>query len=223
MIFPGDEIVRGCIENIEEEKYRLAFMYQYLIAGKISEVCGVYSPKGSDAHEMEIAGEPAVLFEIRSARHQGKNRGCALPLDTQYEPWAAPLLEYFREHETSSPFHIHKNEMTAKRYYQWEAKKVFSGLWWPAIDYKQVLHRVGWTKKLREISDDLVQANFEYPQNPKPFTSIAIPKLRKRTLVKEHGFNRVDLKAYADWSDGELDFLSDVASIYFNKLLVAPC
>lgn len=64
--------VRKIIESIEDEYYRHGFMYQFLIAGEVSEVFGEYAPSSSDAIKLAMdvdnKSEQAVLFLVKTAR-----------------------------------------------------------------------------------------------------------------------------------------------------------
>lgn len=147
--------VRNRIESIEDDAYRHAFMYQFLIAGEISETCGIYAPSSNDVHKtmFEINGNriPAVLFIVKSARRKGNRRVCALPLDEQYEPWTRLLLNWFDEHEGEPPFFFGKKEVKIKsnvRYAQHKAKEVFKGLNWE----KEAYYNTKTGKKLRDDS-----------------------------------------------------------------------
>jgi len=40
--YPSVSEIRQLIENIDDQKYRIAFMYQYLIGGRVSEIGGKY-------------------------------------------------------------------------------------------------------------------------------------------------------------------------------------
>lgn len=152
---PTNTEVRRRIEAIKDEKYRYAFMFQLLICGRISEVCGKYAPIGTDFIEMEfnvpiykdvtLEGkkytivEPtdikAVMFIVKTAKREGRLRPCALPLDPKYEPWTQPILDYFVSSGKSYPFMFHEKFEHSIRYAQWEAEEAFNGLEWPMVKY----------------------------------------------------------------------------------------
>ena len=90
---PSVEDIRERIDSVEMIKYKNALRYEYLICGRVSEVCGKYGPKGTDAQIVEIDGEEAVLFLVKTAKRKGKLRPVALPL--KYEPWARALVGWF--------------------------------------------------------------------------------------------------------------------------------
>jgi len=152
---PTDAEVRARIKAIKDEKYRHAFMYQLLICGRISEVCGKYAPRGTDFIEAEFDVEiqvpqvldgkeviiierrkiPAVIFVVKTAKRKGRLRPCALPLNPEYEPWVKPVFDYYRKADDDYPFMFHENFAHSVRYAQWEAEKAFDGLMWPLIGY----------------------------------------------------------------------------------------
>lgn len=152
---PTEAEVRERIESIKDEKYRYAFMYQHLICGRISEVCGQYAPLGTAFIEnefevpifiqktfgeeevtvVELTNVPAVLFIVKTAKRQGRLRPCAIPLDPKYEPWSQPMLDYFKEVGNNYPFMFHKRVEHSVRYAQWKAEDAFDGMMWPMVEY----------------------------------------------------------------------------------------
>jgi len=90
---PSVDDIRNRVDSLGKLKYMNALRYQYLICGRVSEVCGNYAPIGTDAHIVEFEGEEAILFPVRTAKRNGKIRPVALPL--KYEPWARALVGWF--------------------------------------------------------------------------------------------------------------------------------
>ena len=152
---PTDSEIRNRVMAIEDEHYRHAFMYQLLICGRISEVCGKYAPHGTDVIEtkftvetkkkieldgkqvtvIETKEEPAFLFIVKTAKRKGKLRPCAIPYNPEYEPWAKEIYEYFKKCGDDYPFMFSTNKAHSVRYAQFEAEKAFNGLEWPMIEY----------------------------------------------------------------------------------------
>ena len=146
-------------QNHDSEKYRLAFMFQLLVAGRISEVCGRYAPAGMDAlkieldvpkypdlvqlmtrnFQLEMIRVPAVLFVVKTAKRKGKLRACAMPLDPKYEPWAQPVFDYFKEAGDDHPFMFQERPAHSIRYAQWVAAYAFDGLEWPMKEYSKAI------------------------------------------------------------------------------------
>jgi hypothetical protein len=82
---------------------------------------------GTDASIIEVDGEEAILFPVRTAKRGGKIRPILLPL--QYDPWARALAGWFE----------HKGEGRAfpmcMRSLQRFASGVFEGLSYPIEKY----------------------------------------------------------------------------------------
>lgn len=152
---PTDTEVRAKIETIKSKEYRNAFKYQYLICGRISEMCGPYAPRGNSFEKLSFDvpifvprtfGEeevtvveptqvPAVMFIAKTAKRKGRLRPCAVPLDPTYEPWAREIMEYMQEFGNDHPFMFHEKHEHSIRYAQWAAQKAFGGFMWPMVEY----------------------------------------------------------------------------------------
>jgi len=225
---PTDADIRARIDRIENEKYRLAFMYQYLIAGRIAEVAGKYGPHGSDAIATAFDGVPAIMFVVRTAKRKGRLRGVAVPLDEKYEPWTRPVFDYVSQAETNYPFMFHEKFEHSIRYAQWEAEKAFDGFMWPMIDYTRsveipykpemvVTKRYGdtgyeeylvelengdryWTYDKEFVKDsEKVQARW------KPFRSHCLRKRREVTLTLDYEFDGIDSAYFGGWTEASKD------------------
>ena len=181
---PNDAEIRKRIEAIDSEQYRMAFKYQYLIAGRISEVCGKYAPKGNDAIAIDFDGELAVLFVVRTAKREGRLRPVALPLRVDYEPWADDIREYFHYRRDDYPFKFADKWTTSVRYMQWEAEKAFADLEWPLV---------GYTIKKGD-------AKIKVPSRWKNVTSHVMRKRRTITLMLDYDFDHIDLSLYGGWT-----------------------
>ena len=136
---PTEAEVRTRIESITDEKYRHAFMFQLICCARISEVCGKYAPKGTDFIETEFDGEAAVMFIVKTAKRKGRLRSCAVPLNLDYEPWAQPLLDYFKKTGEDYPFMFHDKFEHSIRYAQWEAERTFNEFMWPMVQYTKTV------------------------------------------------------------------------------------
>ena len=202
--------IRNIIENIEDEKYRYAFMYQFLIGGELSEVCGENAPKGNDAHQItfKINGEiiPAVLFIVKNIKpkERGEFRACAIPLDPKYEPWAKPLLEWFREYGERCPFWFGKKKIKPRsnqRYLQLKAEKVFNNFIWQKAEY-------------RRAPGEIVKRRYN------PFRSSELRKLRRKNLKEFYLFNEVDLALFGAWNEpvSDVRIRSEIENILSTEL-----
>ena len=179
--------IRKRIEAIADEKYRLAFMYQFLIGGEVSEVCGKYAPIGTDAHfvDFEIDREviPAIVFIIKTARKGGKKRACAIPLDPDFEPWAELVGKCFRQAKDEHPFLFSNTYQSSKRFAQWAAEKAFDGLIWLMREY--------------QTSDTVGKIELRY----KPFRSGMLRHIRRKNLIEFYQFDEKDLALYGEWRE----------------------
>ena len=190
---PTVEEIRKRIDAIPKIKYRNALRYEYLICGRVSEVCGRYSPLGSDARIIEIEGEEAILFPVRTAKRKGKIRPIALPLN--YEPWARALTGWFehREKQKAFPFSM--------RALQRMAAEVFTGLSYPIEKYNP--------QKDREIEGHW-----------NPMCTHALRHIRAlQDLLCFYGFDALDLAIYGGWSSQSVDQrLPGIASRYLHLI-----
>jgi len=251
---PTEAEVRTRIEAIKDEKYRYAFMYQHLICGRISEMCGQYAPLGTSFEEMkftvpvfidkvlegqkvtvvELTEVPAVLFIAKTAKREGRLRPCAIPLDPKYEPWAQPMLDYFKEVGNDYPFMFHPKFEHSIRYAQWEAEKAFDGFMWPMVKYTRsenipyepdmvITTRygdTGYEEFLVELSDGrrywtyskkFVKEPDEVLARWKPFRSHCLRKRRIVTLTMDYEFDGIDAAYFGGWTESGRDKTIPVA------------
>lgn len=251
---PTEAEVRARIETIKDEKYRYAFMYQHLICGRISEMCGRYAPLGTSFVEMEFKvpifvprtfGDeevivveptmiPAVMFIAKTAKRKGRLRPCAVPLDPKYEPWAQPMLNYFKEVGDDYPFMFHEKFEHSIRYAQWAAEDAFDGFMWPMIQYtrankipykpEMVLSErygnTGYEEYLVELDDGKRYWTYDkkYVNDPeevlarwKPFRSHCLRKRRIVTLTMDYGFDGIDSAYFGGWTESGKDKTIPVA------------
>lgn len=211
--------------DADDEQYRMAFMYQLLTAGRISEVCGNYAPKGNEVYEVEFKGVQAIMFVVKTAKREGKLRAAALPLDPEYEPWTAEVFEYFKKAGDDHPFKFGKNWVSSKRLAQYVAAKTFDGFEWPMKKYSRA--------ELRPITDFEILAERLNDRNkevclieldedtarwvPKVKDMLRVPKqvpsrwnnfrshgLRKRREVTNKFFYKMDIfqrAAFGGWTE----------------------
>jgi hypothetical protein len=137
---PSIEATRNAIDNMiitrtQDQIFQNAFRYLFIIAGRLSEVYGKYSPKGQDVFNTKIHGYEAILFPVKTAFRKGNLRAIALPINR--EPWSKILFEFFIKHDSKNPFDIGENIETSRRYLQWKALEVFKGHEWKTESYKR--------------------------------------------------------------------------------------
>ena len=194
----------------DSEQYRMAFMYQLLIAGRISEVCGPYAPKGIEVYEVEFEAPkhpkltellnpdfqvemikvPAAMFVAKTAKREGKLRAAALPLSPEYEPWTKPVLKYFQEAGDDHPFMFSEKPEHSIRYAQWVAAKTFRGLEWPMKHYAKA--------ELRPMEDFEILAERINDKN-KEVCLIELDEDTAKWVPKSKGMLRIPVKVPARW------------------------
>jgi hypothetical protein len=239
---PTDYQIRKYIDSIRDEKYRMAFRFQYLIAGRISEVCGKYAPLKTDAVEVDFDGVAAVLFVVKTAKRKGKLRACAVPLDETYEPWARPVYEYFQNCSSEYPFMFHENRSHSVRYAQWVAQRAFNGLEWPMKEYSRPIEveikpdqiireginqrnqevylieqKDGMRKWFTKIRENVVRDHYPVYERWKPFRSHGLRKRRNITVKFFYLFDGFDRAAYGGWTEkSRVESMPEAESHYIS-------
>jgi len=173
--------VRDLIENYDNEIYRYALMYQFLVGAEPAELSGKYAPKKSNIYEVtiNIRGEkyPAILFILKNIKPKDRGilRGCVIPLDPEFEPWARKLLKFFRSHGEEYPFKFHKRTIN------YHVADIFKNYIWP----KEIYGDVGIGEK--------------------PFRIEEIRKLRIKNLKEFYFFDEIDLAIFGAWNERPKD------------------
>jgi len=246
----GDKITVRDVSNVpnhhDDYQYQMAFKFQLMAAGRISEVAGKYAPRGIDAYEVEFeVGDKeheSIMFVLKTAKRKGKLRACALPLDPEYEPWAKELAEYFEDAGAKLPFRFDKNIESSKSYAMNFAKHVFDGFMWNMIPYTVSVDKVFpeesvkadrindknqqvWLVELDEDDANWLVRNkdgsFKTTEKVykrwKPFTSHALRKRRTITLKTFYKFDGFDLAAYGGWTEkSQVDALPGAMKHYLD-------
>jgi len=155
--------VRNRIDHMDEEKYQLAFKYQYLTATEKSQVCGKYRPIGSNASPITLPFNlfqtDFIIFKITPNRKKGKTRYSILPASEDFDPWVRDVFEYFNKFPDSCPFIFSDKKIgISEKYFMDKSNEVFDGLDWMYSSYP---------KKSKKID-----------AREKNFTSEALRKLR---------------------------------------------
>lgn len=226
-------------KDADDEQYRMAFMYQLMIAGRISEVCGKYAPKGNEVFDVKFEDAPAAMFVVKTAKRKGKLRACALPLDEKYEPWANDIHEYFGRAKEDYPFMFHRRVENSVRYAQWVAAHVFDGLEWPMRSYSKaelqpienfdiLATRINEKNKevcLIELDEDTakwvpkvgdsLRVPVKIEERWKPFRSHALRKRRTVTLMYFYKFDGFSRSAFGGWTEkSQVETLPEAMSYY---------
>lgn len=230
---PSFEHTREAIEKMKfaDDKdyvFQKVLKYLYLIAGRISEVYGVYSPKGIDAYKIEINDIDAVLFAVKTARRKGCRRAIALPFKEEYGPWVKELYELFSDHETENPFKHEKwKDSTAGRKLQERVHDIFKGHRWPLTDYVHYKYREAQESEIKNTRQNGSQYLIEdpdgtrqwrtekrvrvskdvKPEQSKKFTLQDLRSQRITELSQKYRFTDEQLKIYSGYYVHGIDSL----------------
>ena len=195
---PSVEEVRERIDGVRPRVHRLALRFQYLTAGRRSEVCGKWWFPAENVSLEEWVGEEAVVFYVKTAKRKGKIRPVALPLNPDYEPWTQSLYDYMLKRKRGRAF-----PFSDKTLYR-ASVKAFDGLWYPIEDYKDIQRH--W----------------------RPLATHGLRHVRAKELLEFYGFSAQELAVYCGWSlrsvmRGAVSVLERYVTLqwrdYFPKLL----
>jgi len=190
-------------------------MYQYLIGGRVSEVCGTYKPIGKDAFLKEIKvydkTTQAVIFKIKTAKNEGKIRLCTIPMNSEYEPWIKEVFKYFNDFGDECPFIFTKRGKLEYNdsYYMVKARNIF--------------------KKYKQEMDIYYDDDGKIPKRDKKFTSDAIRKLRIKSLKEDYNFTDEEIKIFTGtdksffiypYGDKNISELINASEKYYKKLFI---
>jgi hypothetical protein len=207
---------------------KMGFLYQYLIAGRVSEVSGKYAPQRRHAIELRLDKEPAIMFVVKTAKRKTKRgwslRPVTVPLDPKYEPLTKAVYDYMKTFKPDDyPFLLHPNPETSKRYAEAYAKQIFQTYEWNFVTYTRSAYadlELGYTYDLQTrrrsvISEEdfkRLQPRVNYEKFPgsipisvriesrwKDLLTHEIRKQRLRDLERPYYFDSIDLNYYAGW------------------------
>lgn len=244
--------IRQRIEEYPDTDYRLGFMYQDLICGRESEVCGkgkagVYAAKGQDVFHVKYQGEiDAVLFTNRSAKRGGFYRPCMVPLNPDYEPWSKELRDY-AEDTPGYMFKYGPSWSTSMRYYRDHASKCFKDLYWPRVEYTKseetkirrdhiikesvnqnnktvyLVELEGETKWFTAKDSHTILVPTKVPSKWKPVSAHTIRKAKERHLELYYDFNGSQISTYGGWTyKGKDQGVSDALRHYQFDPIMNP-
>ena len=219
---PTDVDIRQRIEAVKNKQHQMLFKYQYETLGRISEVAGKYMPRSDEHTIIDIEGEEFVMFIVKTAKRKGRLRPAARPLSTTYDPWAKEILDYV-ESSDEYPFRLHENDDTSKTYAMNAARKMFTGLMWPMIDYSRTEQRPytpdmikatrwgdsGYEESLVLFSDgnrswtkhpDLVNFSVKIEERWKRATSHIVRKRATLTAVNDYLLDGVSVSYLGGWT-----------------------
>lgn len=187
--------------------YQNALKYLYLTAGRVSEMAGYYSPKGTDATRIGINMTNAVLFLVKTARQKGRRRPVVIPL--LYEPWADTLGKWFEVHGDTPPF----GGLTM-RSFQREAAELFEGLMWPVGEYQKSIYvNIDQLKIIHERQRETggMEYLIEYPNEERRWVND--PKVPIDTITEEPHWRPFTLESLRQLRIWELKFIYSFSEI----------
>ena len=217
MSLPSTEIIRERIEQVQNEDIQMCLKACYLFAGRITEVIGKVTlgdktskqriargGKKEDARLDSLLDHNAFLFNVYTAKREGKRRIIALP---DQEKWAQKLYDYYKSADDFVfPF-------TRQKVWQYSVK-AFEGLQYPIETYA-----------IWKNGEIIKKVN----AHEKPFRLHALRHLRITELIEFYGFNGFEVATYCGWTlktslgiGGQFDRYAHLDwQSYFPKLLKA--
>ena len=248
---PSSAEMRGVLEDLPEEPIRvqvgswsvpidglvakLGFLYEYLIAGRICEVCGKYAPQRKHAIELKVDGVPALMFVVKTAKRKTKRgwtlRPATVPLNPIYEPLTQKIYSYIKSFEPEDyPFMLASNPETSKRYAEAYCQEIFKNHHWHFVNYTRSAFAdpsLGYTydraagekrklvteeqfKKYRNLisyerQKGWVPVSVQIEERWKNLNTHELRKQRLRDLERPYYFDNTDLNYYAGWETKDKD------------------
>lgn len=169
-------------KDVDEYQLQMAMKYQYIVAGRISEVAGKYQPSTNLAYPVLIDGVESLLIPVKTAKRKTEEgwslRGPAIPFNKDYEPWAEEIWEYLDGNEY--PFRFATNDDSSKRLLEAAIEYTFTGFNW------------------------LLKPTSERGSKWVPFKSHSFRRCRTLTLRVFYRLTPYDLLFYGGWEDKEM-------------------
>ena len=193
MDLPEVMTIRRRIELAQKREAKFCFMAEYLFCARISEIIGCKCPSDVSTEARGITGQDAkqtvvsfgnekhdtVVFTVRTAKRQGKERKIALPMNKEFEPFTEQLFNYVRQfgNEYVFPF-------TRQKAFQY-SEQIFKDLTYPIERYRPFKNG----KPLKPVEEHM-----------KPFRTHALRHLRATELIELYDFSGVELSLYGGWT-----------------------
>lgn len=193
--------LRERIETINKKDIRMCIKYLYLISGRASEAVGKSSrkdigtnPRGPMARSLsfqDYEGEEAAVFNVKTAKRKGRERICALPLATEYEPWAREVSDYFGEFDSRELVFPFTRQRLSRH-----SKECWKDLWYKIEPYNIV--------NLDSEGKTIIGENGKRQTTPvdvhmRTLTVHAVRHFRASDLTGFYGFDGKDLSAFCGW------------------------
>jgi len=173
---------RRVARDVDEYQLQVAMKYQYLVAGRVSEIAGKYQPGTDLAYPVYINGKECLLLPVKTAKRKTEEgwslRGPAVPFDKRYEPWAEELWGYLQDNK--EPFRFAEKDSSSKRILEAAITHTFQGLHW------------------------LLKPTSKRGSKWVPFKSHSLRRCRTLMLQVFHKFEPFDLLFYGGWEDEDM-------------------
>jgi len=169
-------------KDVDEYQLQMAMKYQYVVAGRVSEIAGKYQPGTNLAYPVYIDGVESLLLPVKTAKRKTEEgwslRGPAIPFNHDYEPWAEELWDYLQDNE--QPFRFAEKDSTSKRLLEAAIEYTFQDMNW------------------------LLKPTSDRGSKWVPFKSHSLRRCRTITLQVFHKFEPFDLLFYGGWEDEDM-------------------
>jgi len=228
--------------HVDGKRAKMGFLYEYLIAGRVSEVFGKYAPQAKHCfNNVKVEGAMATLFAVKTAKQYTKRgwimRPILIPNNPKFEPLASKISDYIKSYGANEyPFMLHKNPETSKRYAEAYIKQIFEGYSWNFIDYTRLASAhpsLGFnydllTRKRKMLTQEEALAygekvafgtilgwipiSIRIDKRWKEVNTNGLRKVRLLDLQQIYGFDSYMMAIYAGWKPQE----AQVARHYIN-------
>jgi len=187
---PATSQIRQRIDAVQNVRAKRALQLQFLSASRVSEIVGAKGVKGQDCQLNTYENHPLVVFSIKTAKRQGKVRAVALPLETEFDPWTRPVVEYCQAKDDPSQLIFDLTPRMMQKY----AVQAFQGLSYHIEGYEEEGKSVG--------------------PHWKNISTHGLRHIRATELMMYYGFDGIDLAIMCGWSLKSQVGMPGVASRY---------
>jgi len=173
---------RRVANDVDEYQLQMAMKFQYLVAGRVSEIAGKYQPGDNLVYPVLVDGVEAALFPVKTAKRKTEEgwsmRGPMVPFDPEYEPWAEEVFEYLQDN--NDPFRFATGDSSSKRILEAAIEHTFRGFYY------------------------LLKPSSDRGSKWVPFKSHSLRRVRVVTLSVFYKLTPYDLLFYGGWEDKDM-------------------
>lgn len=174
-LMPEVQEIRKRIDGLRSYPHRYALQFQYLTGSRVSEVCGKYAVSGKDFTIQKYKDDLAVIFTVKTAKREGRERDIAIPLGSKYESWSSDLADYFEKYK-----HRKKMFNFSTRTLQNYGKKLF--------------------KNMEYTIEKYVLKGRTYGFHKRNICTHGLRHVRATELLTVYGFDMLDLTIFMGWT-----------------------